>query len=78
VFCHIPKIPLPPGDYRINLHSEVNGTVADWLIDAYRITTIEGDYFGSGRLPARGRGGLLVDHSWYQTFSPNEVWNLNT
>lgn len=67
VFCRIPKLPLPPGDYRINLHSEVTGTVADWLIDAFKISIIEGDYFGSGRLPSRGRGGLLVDHSWYRT-----------
>ncbi|MBE9475315.1 MAG: ABC transporter ATP-binding protein [Chloroflexi bacterium] len=64
VRCQIPKLPLPPGDYRINLHAEVNGVVADWLIDAYKLTVIEGDYFGSGRLPPRNRGGLLVDHSW--------------
>lgn len=64
VSCQISKLPLPPGDYRINLHAEVNGVVADWLIDAYKITVTEGDYFGSGRLPPRNRGGLLVDHSW--------------
>ena len=67
VFCRIPKLPLPPGDYRINLHAEVNGVVADWLIDAYKLSIIEGDYFGSGRLPSRGRGGLLVDHYWLRS-----------
>ncbi|MHA2404110.1 MAG: ABC transporter ATP-binding protein [Candidatus Kariarchaeaceae archaeon] len=64
VYCRVPKLPLPPGDYRINLHAELNGSVADWLMDAYKLTVIEGDYFGSGRLPDRGRGGLLVDHFW--------------
>jgi lipopolysaccharide transport system ATP-binding protein len=67
VFCRIPKLPLPPGNYRINLHAELDGAVADWLIDAYKLSIIEGDYFGSGRLPPRGRGGLLVNHYWLRS-----------
>jgi lipopolysaccharide transport system ATP-binding protein len=76
VFCRIPKIPFPPGDYRINLHAEMNGTVTDWLIDAYKLSIIEGDYFGSGRLPARGRGGLLVEHYWLRSID-EKIGNPN-
>jgi len=64
VFCRIPKLPLPPGDFRVNLQCEVNGTVADWIRDARMITVIEGDFYGSGKFPSRARGDLLVDHVW--------------
>jgi len=66
VSCHIPKLPLPPGEFRVNLQCEVNGVVADWLRDAYIVTVIEGDFFGSGRLPSRTRGDLLIEHQWRQ------------
>lgn len=64
VACQIPRFPLPPGRFRVNLHCEVNGIVADWIRDALTIDVAEGDFFGSGRLPARERGDLLIDHHW--------------
>ena len=64
VFCRIPRMPLPPGEFRVNLHGEVNGIVADWVRDACTVTVVEGDFYGSGRLPPRSRGDLLVEHYW--------------
>ncbi|MDZ7339516.1 MAG: ABC transporter ATP-binding protein, partial [candidate division KSB1 bacterium] len=64
VRCRVPKLPLPPGRFRVNLHCEVNGMVADWVRDALILDVVEGDFFGSGRLPSRERGDLLVEHEW--------------
>ena len=64
VFCRIPRLPLPPGEFTVNLHCEINGSVADWVRNAASVTVIEGDYYGSGRLPSQGRGDLLVEHYW--------------
>ena len=64
VSCRIRRFPLPPGRFRINLHCEANGILADWVRDALMIDVADGDFFGSGRLPARERGDLLIDHDW--------------
>lgn len=69
VFCRIRRFPLPPGRFRVNLYCEVNGTIADWIKDALAIDVAEGDFFGSGRLPSRGRGDLLVEHEWLAAWS---------
>jgi lipopolysaccharide transport system ATP-binding protein len=58
------KFPLLPGTYVVNLYSTVNGILADWVIDATRLYVTEGDYFGTGKLPPKGYGGVVVDHAW--------------
>lgn len=63
VACRIPHLPLPPGEYSVNLYCEINGQVADWVEGAATITVGEGDFYGSGRLPS-ARGDLLVEHEW--------------
>jgi lipopolysaccharide transport system ATP-binding protein len=62
--CSFRKFPLMPGTYKLNLYCTVNGILADWLVDAVRIHVSEGDYFGSGKLPPKGYGAILVDHEW--------------
>ncbi len=56
------KLPLLPGTYHINLHCTVNGVLADWVVDAARVHVIEGDYFGSGRVPPKGYGSVVVPY----------------
>jgi lipopolysaccharide transport system ATP-binding protein len=60
----IPRFPLTPGKYTINLSCEVNGTLADWVREAAVINVIEGDFFGTGRMPPGSHAGMLVDHHW--------------
>ncbi len=64
VACQVPRLPLPPGRYFVNLFCEVNGRVEYWVESARTIEVEQGDYYGSGRLPALGRGDLLVAHEW--------------
>ena len=62
--CTIRKLPLAPGHYTLNVYCEVNGEVADWVQSAAFLEVIEGDYFGTGRLPSRAHGTIVVDHDW--------------
>jgi lipopolysaccharide transport system ATP-binding protein len=62
--CTIAKLPLAPGHYTLNLYCEVDGEVADWVQSAAFLEVIEGDFFGTGRLPSRAHGAIVVDHSW--------------
>lgn len=62
--CRFEKLPLLPGIYTINLYCTVNGILADWVVDAARIQVVEGDYFGTGKLPPKGYGLVLVNHEW--------------
>lgn len=63
ITCRIPRLPLPSGEFFINLYCEINGTVVDWIESAATLVVGEGDFYGSGRLPS-GRGDLLVPHDW--------------
>jgi lipopolysaccharide transport system ATP-binding protein len=62
--CSIPRLPLLPGRYSLNLYAEVQGLVADWLEGAAVFDVLEGDFFGSGRLPEVSHGRVVIDHSW--------------
>jgi lipopolysaccharide transport system ATP-binding protein len=74
VFCHIPRFPLPAGDFRINLQCKIDGIIVDWIEDARVLSVAEGDFYGTGRLPSRKRGDVLVNHDW---LSPTEFSHFN-
>jgi lipopolysaccharide transport system ATP-binding protein len=67
IVCHIPKLPLAPGNYVFNLFSTVGGVVADWISGAGTLHVVAGDYFGTGKLRTH-EGGFLVKQKW--TVSP--------
>jgi lipopolysaccharide transport system ATP-binding protein len=62
--CHIPRLPFYPGRYDFNLHAEVNGVVADWLQPGGELAVVEGDFYGTGKLPPSTHRSFLVPHSW--------------
>lgn len=64
IVCDIPRAPLVPGAYSVNVHCQVNGEVADWLRDATTVDVADGDYFGTGRMPPKKQGYVLIDHRW--------------
>src|SRR5262245_9372533 len=51
IACRVPRLPLVPGAYQLTFYVTVNGVQADWLINAGTIDVVEGDYFGTGRIP---------------------------
>lgn len=62
--CTLPKVPLLPGSYSVNVYVTSGGEVADWVQDAATVEVQEGDYFGSGKLPLPGYGFVAVPHEW--------------
>ncbi len=67
--CTIPRLPLLPGHYTISIFCEIDGEIADWVEHAGVLEVVEGDYFGTGRLPSQAYGMVCIDHSW--TSEPN-------
>jgi lipopolysaccharide transport system ATP-binding protein len=64
VICNIPKLPLFGGSYNIHIqiYSRESGLLDE--IELYKaFTVIDGDFFGTGKIPAVKKG-LLVSHSW--------------
>jgi lipopolysaccharide transport system ATP-binding protein len=60
----ISELPLAPGEYLLNVWV---GDADDWVDavnDAARLTVLPADYFGTGKLPPRRAGPLLVRGSW--------------
>ncbi len=64
IVCRIPRLPLVPGRYPFDLWCKLDETVADWLQPAAALEVVSGDFFGTGRLPPRARGDILLDHAW--------------
>lgn len=62
--CEVPKWPLKGGRYFFNLFASHRGAAADWVKEAGFIDVQEGDFYGTGVVPARGRAGVLVDFRW--------------
>jgi lipopolysaccharide transport system ATP-binding protein len=62
--CHIPQLPLQPGNYTFNLYCTVGEDVADWVQNAGTIVVEGGDFFGTGRMPGTDGGPFLVKHRW--------------
>jgi lipopolysaccharide transport system ATP-binding protein len=63
--CHLPRCPLPPGRYVINLYMDVGGEILDWIQRASELTVVEGDFYGTGRPGhVESHQAILVDHDW--------------
>ncbi len=63
--CRIPKIPLRPGMYDVNLAIEdAPGEFADRVERAGVLVVEQGDYFGVGSVSPWSRATFCVDHTW--------------
>src|ERR1035437_8385681 len=60
--CEIPRLPLLPGYYRLNVALEIGGQEFDSVEDAMRLKVVPSDYYGTGMLPERGT--FLVENPW--------------
>ena len=64
VVCTIPDLPLIPGTYIIDIYSEVDKQILDFVESAAILNVIEGDYFGTGKQKDGAFGPFLVKHHW--------------
>jgi lipopolysaccharide transport system ATP-binding protein len=60
----VPPLPLSPGRYRINLAIYAIATLADHLVSALIFNVVEGDFFGTGKLPDQIWPMFLVANEW--------------
>ncbi len=64
MICRIPRLPLVPGMYNFTVWCTVAGMLEDLVPDTGTLAVVEGDFFGTGRLPANSLGDFLVPHTW--------------
>jgi len=60
--CEIPSLTLIPGEYRIDLALLVGRTLVDYVENALRLTIIEADYYGTGKVA--NVGVFVLEHRW--------------
>ena len=72
LYCKIPKFPLKPGRYAYNLFANMHVGVLDWVKDAGYFDVEAGDYYGTGKLPAPNRQGVLIDFDWQPQPEPKK------
>ena len=61
--CEIPSLTLMPGEYTMRLWLDIGNQEADLINDAARISVIESDYYGTGKVPWNGT--FVLKHHWY-------------
>ena len=52
-----------PGDYGVGIWADINGVKADLVEEAARITVVQSDYYGTGKVPPTG--AFVLKHRWY-------------
>jgi len=62
--CRIPKLPLPPGDYRVSVSVNLRGKDCDQVPNALAFSVDSSTFFPTGRVPKINYGAALVEHSW--------------
>jgi lipopolysaccharide transport system ATP-binding protein len=65
IVCKIPKLPLAPGRYCVQVWASVSGEVADYIRNAGIISVVAGDFYGTGRATSPSKHGpFLLEHRW--------------
>src|SRR5690606_36950359 len=60
----IPALPLPEGNYRLDVRAQVNGDLADELHAAATLSVSAGDFYGSGRASLPRGAMVFCPHRW--------------
>lgn len=64
VSCTIPRLPLRPGHYTVNVAVLEESTLLDRVEAAMEMNVTKGDFYGSGDTSSMDWGICLVDHYW--------------
>jgi hypothetical protein len=52
-----------PGEYAVKVWLDLNGKEADAIEDAAKMTVLESDFYGTGKMPWNGT--MVLKHRWY-------------
>lgn len=64
VECRIPRLPLMPGQYVLDIGCQVGPGWSDMIYEAATLEVVSGHFYPSGRLPAGEMGECLMDYEW--------------
>lgn len=62
--CRVHRVPLVPGTYYLTAALLIDRQLVDKVLDVTTLTVLEGDYYGTHRLPLRSFGEICVDFDW--------------
>ncbi|MCG5512084.1 ABC transporter ATP-binding protein [Ectothiorhodospira shaposhnikovii] len=62
--CHIPRCPLPLGEYRVAIRVASHGRALDQIGNALRFTVEDSVFFGTTKVPDRQYCTVYIDHEW--------------
>lgn len=63
--CRVPRLPLGPNMYTLEVMMRANGILADFLVDGAGFFFVEaGDYYGTGRGAYQPNIHFLIDGTW--------------
>lgn len=62
--CYVKRLPLVPGIYYLTASLLIDRQLVDKVLDVAALTVLDGDYYGTCRLPLRSFGEVCVDFSW--------------
>jgi lipopolysaccharide transport system ATP-binding protein len=62
--CTVASLPLLPGTYELDVACLVNRELTDKVMGAASFTVVEGDFFGTGRLPPNHYGDVVTSYDW--------------
>ncbi len=69
VNCVVPAFPLMGGQYSLRLWAQAGGDWLDRFDLAFQFQVVDGDFYGTGKLPGKKFQGVLIQHEW-QPASP--------
>jgi lipopolysaccharide transport system ATP-binding protein len=61
--CEIPSLTFVPGEYKVRVSLSIHGQPCDYIEDAARLTILESDFYGTGKVPWNGY--FVLGHRWY-------------
>lgn len=64
VRCHVPELPLLPGNYRVDVGVGTWDSLLDYIEHAASIQILPTDFLGTGELPNQKQGFLALPASW--------------
>lgn len=62
--CQIDRLPLVPGQYNLSIALLINNQLVDKVEMASSIKVLDGDFYGTGKLPLKTMGDICVDFDW--------------
>lgn len=65
ITCEVPRIPLVPGRYTLDLYLGDRARSIDSVVDAVSFDVTPRDIYGTGRLPPPHTGSILWDGRWW-------------